>query len=163
MIYSICSVNCGHNFDICCFKAVALHQEETEASFVFIIKILILLFLWDLWEPLTKYVNIIVANKLLCVQSAVEMLILMLISLVCNAYALVYFFAVNLFSLLSVAKQRTSRASLIDFVDVFEPFLKAYVNEFKYKSITTDDWKQFLYKFFDDKVICSMFAYIFIY
>jgi len=48
-------------------------------------------------------------------------------------------------------------------VDVFEPFLKAYVDEFKYKSVTTDDWKQFLYKFFDDKVICHFyFLFLFI-
>jgi len=46
---------------------------------------------------------------------------------------------------------------VIDVVDVFEPFLKAYVEEFKFKSITTDDWKQFLYKFFDDKVNFAMF------
>lgn len=41
-------------------------------------------------------------------------------------------------------------------VDVFEPFLKAYIDEFKFKSISTDDWKQFLYKFFDDKVISAI-------
>jgi len=34
---------------------------------------------------------------------------------------------------------------------VFEPFLKAYINEFKFKSIVTDEWKDFLYKFFSDK------------
>ena len=36
--------------------------------------------------------------------------------------------------------------------DVFEPFLRAYIDKFKYKSITTDDWKAFLYEFFNDKV-----------
>ena len=36
--------------------------------------------------------------------------------------------------------------------EVFEPFLKAYIDEFKYKSIDTEDWKKFLYKFFKDKV-----------
>jgi len=35
--------------------------------------------------------------------------------------------------------------------EVFEPFLKAYIEKFKYKSITTDDWKSFLYEFFDAK------------
>jgi leukotriene-A4 hydrolase len=35
--------------------------------------------------------------------------------------------------------------------EVFEPFLKAYIQEFKFKSIVTDDWKAFLYKFFSDK------------
>jgi len=49
---------------------------------------------------------------------------------------------------------------IAEFADVFEPFLKAYVNEFKFKSVTTDDWKQFLYKFFDDKVIAFVFAYV---
>ena len=44
------------------------------------------------------------------------------------------------------------RSLNIVYTEVFEPFLKAYVNEFKYKSITTNDWKGFLYKFFDDKV-----------
>ena len=38
------------------------------------------------------------------------------------------------------------------FTAVFEPFLKAYIERFKYKSITTDDWKAFLYEFFNDKV-----------
>ena len=36
--------------------------------------------------------------------------------------------------------------------EVFEPFLKAYIDKFKYMSITTDDWKSFLYEFFSDKV-----------
>jgi len=58
---------------------------------------------------------------------------------------------------------KTKRITCVtDFVDVFEPFLKAYVNEFKFKSVTTDDWKQFLYKFFDDKVNSAMFVYIFV-
>jgi leukotriene-A4 hydrolase len=34
---------------------------------------------------------------------------------------------------------------------VFEPFLPAYIERFKYKSITTDHWKSFLYEFFSDK------------
>ncbi|KAF5926561.1 hypothetical protein HPG69_001189 [Diceros bicornis minor] len=36
--------------------------------------------------------------------------------------------------------------------DVFLGFLKAYVEKFSYKSITTDDWKEFLYSHFKDKV-----------
>jgi len=44
-------------------------------------------------------------------------------------------------------------------VEVFEPFLKAYVDEFKFKSVTTDDWKKFLYQFFDDRVNCVMVTY----
>jgi leukotriene-A4 hydrolase len=33
----------------------------------------------------------------------------------------------------------------------FEHFLMVYVNELKFKSIVTDDWKKFLYKFFSNK------------
>ncbi|XP_034843698.1 leukotriene A-4 hydrolase isoform X2 [Mirounga leonina] len=36
--------------------------------------------------------------------------------------------------------------------EVFLGFLKAYVEKFSYKSITTDDWKDFLYSHFKDKV-----------
>ncbi|OWK16773.1 LTA4H [Cervus elaphus hippelaphus] len=36
--------------------------------------------------------------------------------------------------------------------DVFLGFLKAYVEKFSYKSITTDNWKDFLYSHFKDKV-----------
>ncbi|EGW08381.1 Leukotriene A-4 hydrolase [Cricetulus griseus] len=36
--------------------------------------------------------------------------------------------------------------------EVFLGFLKAYVEEFSYKSVTTDDWKGFLYSHFKDKV-----------
>ena len=50
---------------------------------------------------------------------------------------------------------------IINVVDVFEPFLKAYVEEFKFRSVTTDDWKQFLYKYFDDKVNSSVYLNIF--
>lgn len=35
--------------------------------------------------------------------------------------------------------------------EVFEPFLKSYLNTFKYKSIVTDDFKDYLYKYFSDK------------
>ncbi|KAM6153182.1 leukotriene A-4 hydrolase isoform 2-T2 [Erethizon dorsatum] len=36
--------------------------------------------------------------------------------------------------------------------EVFLGFLKAYVEKFSYKSISTDDWKNFLYSHFKDKV-----------
>ncbi|XP_025921860.1 leukotriene A-4 hydrolase [Apteryx rowi] len=36
--------------------------------------------------------------------------------------------------------------------DVFIGFLKAYIQQFAYKSITTEDWKKFLYSYFKDKV-----------
>ncbi|KAI0232089.1 Leukotriene A-4 hydrolase [Lamellibrachia satsuma] len=35
---------------------------------------------------------------------------------------------------------------------VFEPFIRAYIDNFKYQSITTTDWKEFLFSFFKDKV-----------
>uniref|UniRef100_A0A7M4FNA3 Leukotriene A-4 hydrolase n=1 Tax=Crocodylus porosus TaxID=8502 RepID=A0A7M4FNA3_CROPO len=36
--------------------------------------------------------------------------------------------------------------------DVFIGFLKAYIQQFAYKSIVTEDWKNFLYSYFKDKV-----------
>ncbi|XP_029457425.1 leukotriene A-4 hydrolase [Rhinatrema bivittatum] len=36
--------------------------------------------------------------------------------------------------------------------DIFVGFLKAYLHAFAYKSIITDDWKNFLYSYFKDKV-----------
>uniref|UniRef100_G1R1R9 Leukotriene A-4 hydrolase n=1 Tax=Nomascus leucogenys TaxID=61853 RepID=G1R1R9_NOMLE len=36
--------------------------------------------------------------------------------------------------------------------EIFLGFLRAYVEKFSYKSITTDDWKDFLYSYFKDKV-----------
>ncbi|KFW06835.1 Leukotriene A-4 hydrolase, partial [Eurypyga helias] len=36
--------------------------------------------------------------------------------------------------------------------DVFIGFLKAYIQQFAYKSIGTEDWKKFLYSYFKDKV-----------
>ncbi|XP_058804623.1 leukotriene A-4 hydrolase [Phymastichus coffea] len=35
--------------------------------------------------------------------------------------------------------------------EVFEPYLKSYLNTFKYKSLNTTQWKDFLYKYFSDK------------
>ncbi|XP_071554351.1 leukotriene A-4 hydrolase-like [Temnothorax nylanderi] len=34
---------------------------------------------------------------------------------------------------------------------LFESFLLSYFNEFAYKSISTDDWKKYLYRYFSDK------------
>ncbi|XP_069485449.1 leukotriene A-4 hydrolase [Ambystoma mexicanum] len=36
--------------------------------------------------------------------------------------------------------------------DVFMGFVKAYIHRFAYKSVVTDDWKTFLYTYFQDKV-----------
>nr|XP_033807890.1 leukotriene A-4 hydrolase [Geotrypetes seraphini] len=36
--------------------------------------------------------------------------------------------------------------------DVFVGFLKAYLHAFAYKSVVTDDWKNFLYSYFKDKM-----------
>ncbi|KAH0616765.1 hypothetical protein JD844_028137 [Phrynosoma platyrhinos] len=36
--------------------------------------------------------------------------------------------------------------------DVFMGFLRRYIQQFAYKSITTEDWKNFLYSYFKDKV-----------
>ncbi|KAJ7414107.1 Leukotriene A-4 hydrolase [Willisornis vidua] len=41
---------------------------------------------------------------------------------------------------------------LLGGADVFIGFLKAYVQQFAYKSIVTEDWKTFLYSYFKDKV-----------
>jgi len=39
-------------------------------------------------------------------------------------------------------------------IEKFEKFLKAYIQKFSYKALTTEDWKNFLYEFFaDDKNI----------
>ena len=38
----------------------------------------------------------------------------------------------------------------------FEPFLKAYVDKFKYQSIDSNQWKQFLLSFFQSKVIKNL-------
>uniref|UniRef100_A0A6J0VG73 Leukotriene A(4) hydrolase n=1 Tax=Pogona vitticeps TaxID=103695 RepID=A0A6J0VG73_9SAUR len=36
--------------------------------------------------------------------------------------------------------------------DVFIGFLRAYIQQFAYQSITTEDWKNFLYTYFKDKI-----------
>lgn len=45
-----------------------------------------------------------------------------------------------------------NRLFFFKLLEVFLGFLKAYVEKFSYKSITTDDWKDFLYSHFKDKV-----------
>ncbi|KAJ1921772.1 Leucyl aminopeptidase yscIV [Mycoemilia scoparia] len=34
--------------------------------------------------------------------------------------------------------------------EVFEPYMREYIKEFQGKSITTDDWKEFLFKYFEN-------------
>lgn len=38
------------------------------------------------------------------------------------------------------------------FSAVFEPFLLAYIEKFKFCSLTTEEWKDFLYQYFTEKV-----------
>lgn len=33
----------------------------------------------------------------------------------------------------------------------FEPFLRSYLQKFQLQSITTDDWKQYLFEYFSDQ------------
>lgn len=41
--------------------------------------------------------------------------------------------------------------------EVFEPYLKSYLKTFKYKSLNTAQWKEYLYSYFSDKteVLCT--------
>ncbi|XP_054717226.1 leukotriene A-4 hydrolase-like [Uloborus diversus] len=41
--------------------------------------------------------------------------------------------------------------TLLGGADVFDKFLRAYIQEYKYKSIDTDTWKMFLYKYFSNQ------------
>ncbi|XP_060565007.1 leukotriene A-4 hydrolase-like isoform X2 [Ruditapes philippinarum] len=41
--------------------------------------------------------------------------------------------------------------------DVFEPFMKTYIDKFKYKSITTADWKEFLFTYFHEQAAAGVF------
>ncbi|XP_064632949.1 leukotriene A-4 hydrolase-like [Lineus longissimus] len=41
--------------------------------------------------------------------------------------------------------------------ETFEAFLRAYIEQFKYKALTTEDWKKFLFSFFQDKVEAGVF------
>lgn len=36
--------------------------------------------------------------------------------------------------------------------DVFEPFLRMYLDKFKYKSILTKDFQQTVYEYFNEKI-----------
>lgn len=44
--------------------------------------------------------------------------------------------------------------------DVFEPFLKSYLNKYEYKSIVTDNWKEYLYKYFPNKTEVTILLHI---
>lgn len=37
--------------------------------------------------------------------------------------------------------------------EVFEPFLKKYLEKYQYQTVTTDDWKECLEEYFHDKVM----------
>lgn len=39
----------------------------------------------------------------------------------------------------------------------FDPFLRSYLDKFKYKSIVSTDWKAYLYEYFADKKEASDF------
>jgi len=39
-------------------------------------------------------------------------------------------------------------------VEVFDQYLRAHVEQFKYKTITTDDWKKFFLSYFH-KQVCN--------
>ena len=36
--------------------------------------------------------------------------------------------------------------------EVFEPFMKEYIQKYQYKSLNTDEWKEYLYSYFSGKV-----------
>lgn len=40
---------------------------------------------------------------------------------------------------------------LLGGAEVFNPFLRSYLDKYKYRSIVTDDWKKYLYKYFANK------------
>ncbi len=46
---------------------------------------------------------------------------------------------------------------LLGGVEVFNKFLKDYIQNFKGMSIDTDDFKAFLYEYFNDKVLWTIF------
>lgn len=52
---------------------------------------------------------------------------------------------------------------------VFEPFLKNYFNEYKQKSVSTEEWKAYLYRYFESQkkvsmaLICVIINYIYMY
>ena len=44
-----------------------------------------------------------------------------------------------------------------DFAEVFEPFLRSYLEKYQYQTVTTAEWKEYLEEYFHDKVKCSHF------
>ena len=38
------------------------------------------------------------------------------------------------------------------YIEIFDKYLRAHVENFKYKTITTDDWKEFFLSYFDKQV-----------
>ncbi|XP_077991660.1 leukotriene A-4 hydrolase-like [Glandiceps talaboti] len=47
--------------------------------------------------------------------------------------------------------------TLVGGPEVFEPFLRSYIDNFKYKCLTTAEWKDYLFSFFKDKVAEGVF------
>ena len=43
--------------------------------------------------------------------------------------------------------------------EVFEPFLKEYIQKYQYKSLNTDEWKEYLYSYFSGKVYYYYISY----
>ncbi len=72
----------------------------------------------------------------------------------CEAVPLLYVRSSDIFAFIASFESCPDIClSLLSVSEVFEPFLKAYIDKFKYKSITTADWKAFLYEFFANKVL----------
>ena len=46
------------------------------------------------------------------------------------------------------------------YLDVFNKYLRAHIERFKGKSIDTNDWKEFLYEYFADKVTWLNLIYL---
>ena len=38
------------------------------------------------------------------------------------------------------------------FVEVFEPFFRSYIEKYKHKTATTEEWKAYLFEYFSDQV-----------
>lgn len=41
--------------------------------------------------------------------------------------------------------------------EVFEPFLRSYLEKYKYQTVTTHEWREYLEEYFHDKVKYSHF------
>lgn len=48
--------------------------------------------------------------------------------------------------------QQQTVCVLRDFVEVFMAFVKSYIQLFAYGSVTTEEWKNYLFAYFKDKV-----------